>query len=285
MSIDDKLERIIEDIKSSEAKNSNYLKELEKELKDRKAKDCEKLLRYVDPGEAGRILEVIKKLSECLNYTDLGYKGEDYPEAHIDLSPQQFKMILHISRLKGDVSGMLETVSYLGFSLKKHRGKRYINSDEDKYLFTGLMKEGFSDEKKIVLKSLKDMLGYSFCKTQEECQKLTKVSGMEGDVLGAVCLLASEDCKINQKTGLTKKYLKALECLASELESMNGGNYSYLYKKVKPEFFKEYFSSLSLEKKKLALEKILESDHYDKEVVEWLEQNYYGLLREVGFKD
>jgi len=50
-----------------------------------------------------------------------------------------------------------------------------------------------------------------------------------------------------------------------------------------PKSFMRYFSKITDNKKKEALNLIFQCEHEDKVVIEWLNKNYNDLLREVGF--
>ncbi len=60
-------------------------------------------------------------------------------------------------------------------------------------------------------------------------------------------------------------------------------DYLVLYEKNHKKFVK-YFEQQSLDDKKKVIKELLEQDFVNEKIVEWLDKNYSGLIREVGLE-
>ncbi len=290
MELDDTLEKLVEDLKVSTSKKLEDWKSLEKDLEKRKLADYEERIKKVSLDEAGKILAVLNKLEEHFGY------GRIYSEVSLTGgSPVQFSRVLELSKLKGGVCGMLDTLADAGYTLNEYKEKkdntmiRYL-TEKDIVLFKRLMKNDAYKKFHEIFKTLKRTLGYenkTFSSNyHSEIENLIELTRIKGDVTGAICLLAHKGYSIKKEIGLTENHVETIEYITRVMlkEDDNGISILYLYKKLKPELFEEYFSNISQEKKKKVLEKIFESGYQNEEVITWLDKNYPDLIREVGFK-
>ncbi len=292
MGQDETLEKLVKELEISVNKKLENWKNLKKDFEKRELYEYEKHMGRISVDEAGKILAIVKKLEERFGY------GRMFSDTEITGgSPVQFERILELSKTKGDVCGMLDSLADAGYALNEYKDEkdktliRYF-TQKDILLFKRLMKKDLYKKFYETFKTLKKTLRYDnkACLASNhfsEIENLIELTKIEGDVTGAICLLAETGYKINKEAGLTENHVEAIERITRTIlkEAENGINTLYLYKKLKPELFKEYFTNISLEKKKKTLEKIFESEYQNEEVISWLDKTYPDLLREVGFKD
>lgn len=265
-----------------------------KKLKDRGFKDDEQQLdsyKYkADIGEAESFLKVLDKLEEKFDY-----KIKDFSDY---LQRYQFEKILELSRLKGDVLGMLDALACTGYKLGSvdvgsffiiH--KPYIEA-KNYDLFKSLLKNNLFEKYLAVFKAFRNAFGceykdFSRSKQSEHIDNIIKFSELDGDVRGAIYILASNNYMIEQETESIQKDMKKIEKIVKALENEKSENpnivYLYLYKKSDTELFKKIFSDLSTEEKRSALEAIFNCDQHNEKTIKWLEDEYSDLIKEVGF--
>lgn len=290
---DDTLEKLVKELETSVNKKLEDWKSLKEDMKKRKLSEYEQRMAQVSVDEAARVLAIVKKLEERFGYgqmfSDVGTTGG---------SPVQFERILELSKTEGDICGMLDALADAGYTLNEYKDKnqdkimiRYL-AEKDVALFKRLLKDDLYKRFSETFKTLKKTLNYdnracSSSNNYSEIENLIKLTKTEGDVVGAVCLLAETGYRMNKEIGLTENHVEMIEYVTRTIlkENEDGISFLYLYKKLKPELFKEYFSNINLEKKKKVLEKIFESDYHNNEVIRWLEESYHDLLRETSFKD
>lgn len=288
---DDTLEKLVKELEISVNKKLEDWKSLKEDMKKRKLSEYEQRMAQVSVDESTRVLAIVKKLEERFGY------GQMFSDINITGgSPVQFERILELSKTEGGICGMLDALADAGYTLNEYKGNdkimiRYL-AKKDVALFKMLLKDDLYKRFSETFKTLKKTLNYdnracSSSNNYSEIENLINLTKIEGDVTGAICLLAETGHRMNKEIGLTENHVETIEYITRTIlkETENGIGPLYLYKKLKPELFKEYFSNISLEKKKKTLEKIFESDCHNDEVIRWLEESYHDLLREISFKD
>jgi hypothetical protein len=279
---------LVNNLENSLSKKLEDWKNLKEDLEKRNLLDYEKIMKMISIDEAGRILPVIKKLEERFGYgimySDIGITGG---------SPVQFDRITELSKTDGNVCDMLDSLADAGYMLNEYTGKNkqltvYLTS-KDITLFKRLMKKDRYKNFSNIFKTLKTTLSYNN-KIQKpnyhaEIENLIELTKIKGDVTGAICLLANQGYKIKEELGLTENHVETIEFIIRTILKESEINRLYLYKALKPDMFKEYFTSISLEKKKDLLGRIFESDYQNEDVIKWLDKTYPDLMREVSFKD
>ena len=241
---------------------------------------------------AYEFLKVWDILEEHINKK--GYRWRNY---------NSFKVIKELSKIDG-IEDIIKTLSIIGYELRtiKVDFTNYVYFlEKDSDIFKTLAEAELYKEYIVRFKALKS-LGYEDIKSYKSSAKiqlgrLVKIAKIQGDVVGAIYVLASKGYKIDQATGIGKFDIQNLEKVAGEVdkEKSEGKNGVpiYLYEKGNLEVFQDYFESLGYDDKKLVLESIL--DYQPEEgrqetdggviIQKWLEENYLNLIKEVGFKN
>lgn len=282
------IEDLVKNLENSLSKKLEDWKNLKEDLEKRKLSDYDKIMKVISVDEAGRILPVIKKLEERFKYgimySDVGITGG---------SRVQLDRITEFSKMEGNVCEMLDSLADAGYMLNEYKDKNgqmivYI-TPKDLELFRRLLKKDRYKEFSNIFKTLKTVLDYNN-KIQRpnyhaEIENLIGLTKIKGDVNGAICLLANQGYKIKEELGLTENHVATIEFITRTILQECATNTLYLYKILKPDIFKEYFTSISLEKKKELLGRIFESDYQSEDVIKWLDKTYPDIMREVSFKD
>lgn len=284
MEPDQKLESIVKNLKNALSKKLEDWNNLKEDLKKRKLVNYEEYIKEVSADEAGKTLAVFKKLEERFGY------GRMYSdEGRTGGSPAQFKRVMDLSRTEGNVCAMLDSIAEAGYTLNEYKEGwttiRYV-TEKDIAFFKKLLKDDMYKKAYETFKILKRTMGYkeASCPSNRhtEIENLIAITEMKGDALGAICLLSNEGYETDKKTGLTKDHVETIkEIIKNVLQETDST--LYLYRKLKPGLFKEYFSSISQENKKTAVEKILGSEYQNEEIIRWLDEAYPDIVREAGF--
>ncbi|MDP2907478.1 MAG: hypothetical protein Q8O03_06060 [Nanoarchaeota archaeon] len=282
------IEELVKNLENSLSKKQEDWKKLKEDLEKRKLSDCEQIMKMISVDEAGKIFPVIKKLEERFKY------GIMYSEIDITGGSRvQLDRITELSRTDGNACDMLDSLADAGYILNEYKDKNnYLIvhiTPKDLELFKRLMKNDRYKKFSNVFKTLKTALGYNN-KIQKpnyhaEIENLIELTKIKGDVTGAICLLADQGYKIKEELGLTENHVATIEYITRTILKESEINKLYLYKTLKPDIFREYFTSVSLEKKKYLLGKIFESEYQNEDVIKWLDKTYPDLMREVSFKD
>ncbi|MBL7100973.1 MAG: hypothetical protein ISS23_03410 [Nanoarchaeota archaeon] len=256
---------------------------LKDELKKRGLSGYEKKARQVNIEEVGKILTILEKLNERFVYTNIMDNSEN--------DRSDFDKILELCRLEGKTLDMLDSLADTGYFLGYGSAPNKNIIDYDIKSFKRLLKNDLFKKYKSVFNSLKEYLGYEhdpkscvFDFFSHQFDKITKIAETEGDPCSAIYLLSNEGYQINEEIGLTDT---DVECISKIAKSLQGSSVeivsSFLYKEENPEAFQKYFSSLSDHEQRTVLNKILEMDYENKEIVDWLDEKKCELLQEVGF--
>ncbi|MBM3199320.1 hypothetical protein FJZ53_00160 [Candidatus Woesearchaeota archaeon] len=283
------LEDLVKKLEQSSSKKLEDWKSLKEDLTKRKLKECDQYIQKISLDEAEKILPVIKKLEERFGYGQM--------LSNIEItggSQEQLERIRTISKMRGDACAMLDSLADAGYMLHEYMDTnsktliRYITPN-DVLLFTNLLEKDKHEKFYTILKTLKTVLGYDnrqqSSQHHKEIENLIELTNLKGDVTGAICLLAERGYKIKKELGLTENHVDTIDFITRIILQDPLTNTLFLYKTLKPDLFKEYFTSISVEKKKESIGKIFESDYQNEQVTKWLEESYPDILREVSFKD
>ena len=262
---------------------------LKEELKNRGAEKYGKKAKKVEVEEAEKVLAVLEKLSERFNYKNIKENLQKFGESKKERS--DFERILKLCRLEGNVLGMLDALADTGYFIGYGSEKSLNIIEYDLEVFEELIKDDLFIKYKSIFEALKTNLGYEnggsliFDFYSNQMDKIIKLARVKGDVNGAICLLANEGYQIN-KAGITDTDVGCIEKIAKSLQEEKSSIETvslFLYKEGNPDIFKNYFSSLSDEGQKTVLNKILELDYENKEIIDWLNEKNYEILQKAGF--
>lgn len=296
MPIDNIIEKGLNDIRNLASKEA--AKKVDSLKKEIKKEGNFRLFERLSNSELGQFLKFFKKFQSCFNP---GKKRLDF------YKPYQ-ENIIELYRMRGDLENMMETLADSGYKLD-----RYFNIDlrivksvfqGDINIFEDLLRNDLFKKYSAVFNALKKGLGYksvsSYGKREEmrnQTGTIIKLSQSDGDIVGAIYVLASNDYKINEKRGIIKSEVEFIENITKEIEKgksrREGGSHIYLYKKGNVEIFKKYFSDLSSNDKGRVLESIFKYEYNSDEqnmgsnkkgIQEWLEKEYPEIVREIGIK-
>lgn len=209
MKLNDIVKDVLNDLKSR-TKEWEILKD---ELKKRGLPNYKENIKKVDISEAGAFLTVLRKLRERFDYKtmDLGYHSND-----------QVENILKLSKVKGDVCNILDTLADIGYSLAYYYPypspvgirKHYISYSDvgfvRKFVGDGCDIKKFLD----VFNKLKNCFGLfanmekdpSFYNTQVE--NLLELSKVKGDVCAMLDILVDSGYRFAYKSELKSNYIE-----------------------------------------------------------------------------
>ncbi len=199
-----------------------------------------------------------------------------------------------------DIEGVIKTLADSGYLLNSYMPSPISTVtyliEEDIRLFKTLAKDGLFKKYDSVFKTL-SKLGYKstsdYKNMYNQAAYLLSIACLEGDVIGAIYVLANNGYKTDGTFGLNRLDLKNIKKITekSNKETSKGkdGIPVYLYNTGNTEIFHNYFISLKAGNKKSVLKSILEYETKQElqehnKIRDWLEKNYESLIREVGFE-
>lgn len=250
------------------------------------------LIKYLANSDVKKFLNIFEKLRNRFDYkiVEMRYCS------NTGGSSGQIKRLLELLELKGDVCKALDVLADSGYCISSYKEWgdfffddktiRYVG-EEDVRIVKKLVKPDMSSTYSNIFTKLKERLKYKGTKNRHsEISNLIGLSKLEGDVCGAIDILAEQGYKVN-KSGLTLNDLTTIERFAKDLWNKKIGGLSIeqsrLYQDDAKGFI-NYFSNINDEEKKGILRAILNCDHYNKEVIDWLDNNYANLIRDVGLE-
>lgn len=291
MSLTDTVSGVMEEFNKRKNK-SEIWETLEKKLKKAGFKDWyNQMIKETDSLGAYEFLKVWDAIDEHLNKKKISTWAA---------KNRSFEMMKALSKLD-DIEEVIKTLGESGYELPNYKENVFIHhvflSENSLKIFEMLAKDGLYKKYGSVFKALKK-LGYkeitNYAKsTYTQLSLLINIASLEGDVAGAIYVLANNGYKIDDPTGINKSDFNSIKKITEEDEKEKsegkGGIPLYLYKTGDTEMFQKYFNSLEAGKKKSVLKLILDyetKEGSDKnQIQEWLEKNYKPLIREVGFED
>ena len=296
MSLTDVIEEVMEDFNKRNNKLDVW-KELEKRMKKEGIKNrYNRLIHEIDSTEAYKILKVWDAVDEHLNKKKLKLGC---------LARSTFDIFKDLSEIDG-VEEVIKALGDSGFEMVTYKDiGSYARLDQEHIKFfetfakNGLYKRYAPLSNALSKLGYKGINNYSKSKySQDQIYYLTSIVSLEGDVEGAMYVLATRGYKIDESIGLNSLDIKIISKVVEEdkkeISEGKGGIPIYLYNTGNVELFQDYFNDLEIEKKKSVLRLILDYESKVKdallrtseiEIRCWLEKNYESLLREVGFED
>lgn len=296
MSLIDIVKEVIEDFDKRKNKQDVW-ETLQKKMKKAGLKErYNKLIHEIESLEAYKILKVWDAVDEHLNKKKL--KLGCYARSTFDI----FKEL-------SEIDGIEEVIKILGDSgfemlTYKDLGTYARLDPEHIKLFSTLAKDETYKRYGRLSKAL-SKLGYkgvnNYSKhSRYQIEPLTTLVSLEGDIEGAMYVLATKGYKIDESVGLDYLDIRTIKKILKEDEKEKsegkGGIPIYLYNTGNVELFQDYFNSLKAENKKSILRSILDYETKEEpkepllresknQIREWLEKDYENLIREVGFED
>jgi len=296
MVLEDVIKEVVEDLNNGPRK-LEVLEILKKRMKKEGFKEelFPRIIGEIGVSEVDWFLKVLETLNKHFNKKGCKWGGcSTYRRS-------SYKVMNELSKMDS-AEDILEILAETGYELEIYKdfGSYIYLCDKDMNIFETLEKNGLYKEYALRFKALKK-LGYKKINSYKTLAKvqldhLIKISQLEGDIIGAIYILASNGCQIDKFYGIDKLDIRGIKKIADEVQKEKvqgrGGSHIYLYEKGDVEIFQDYFNNLSVEDKKPVLESILEYEAKkertksgnNKEIKKWLEVNYSGLIKEATFK-
>lgn len=300
MALNNIVEEVLNDLNDM-PKHVEALEKIKKKLKKEGFKESyNEIVRNLDIREVIEFLKVWEKLDALFNKKRYPWGGSN------DRRDDSFKVMKELSKMD-NAEEMLEALAESGYRLKiyNHPDKilnaTYIHlvEYEDLRTFQKFIKEDFYKKYYTAFKALKkigyqNIDNYSESSRSVQFDNLIAISRLEGDVVGAIYILASRDYKVDKEMGITTAELQGIEKIVKGIHEEKSkeieGIHIYLYEAGNVKVFQDYFTNLSSKDKEKVLKSLLEYENKDtetnnsQEITNWLEENYKELLKEVAFK-
>lgn len=289
MTLTDAIKKIMEDSGKNTSETWKLLKKkLRKNGYSEGGSEYDDVMAEIGLAGAHNILKVWEALDKHINKEGKKWGGRGrYKKQNMVL----MRKLCEID----NIEEVIETLGETGYdSLGTWTDVRtYVHLSEDnigtfkKFAENKLYKKYIQTFNTLKKLGYKDIKSYD-TSTQNQLDHLTEISKLDGNPIGAIYILASNGCQIDQVIGISKRDILNIKHIIKEVKNEKGGIPVYLYEKGNIEVFQDYFNSLNKEGKKTALGLILEYGAKEpsksmEDIQKWIEETHKDILIESGF--